>query len=150
MKKLLAFSACSALLLGAAFIYACQKEKVALPSSVNTKESPVALERSGNCASILVARGVGLVICGSDSGTTGCTACGQNHFSQPVTNISQTFGITGSNVFSLYNPTGSTIRAGLSFNCANQAPLWVNIAAGATVSYSVVEVNGCCTATPCY
>ncbi len=152
MKNFLSIAAISTLFLSAAFIYSCQKEKVnAVPQTLTDAQQNVSIDRSGTCSSITVGRGVGLVICGTDSGTIYCTVCGVSGNGELIDTSPDFFGISGSSVFSLYNPTSQSITAALTFNCALQAPYWVTVAPLATKSFSVApNGQGCCVPTPCY
>jgi hypothetical protein len=152
MKKVLLLSAFSALLLGSALFFACQKEKVVSVAQTTTSvDQDAASDDRLPCSTVRVSRGIGLAVCGTTLGSYGCIACGQTLNSQPVTALTQTFALSGSGVFGLTNTTGSSITAAISFNCANIAPLWVTLAPYASASFTVqVDAQGCCFASPCY
>lgn len=151
MKKIIFLSGLLVVLVASAVIYSCSKDKLANvsqnASSATNKE--VSTDRNGVCSTITVGRGVGLVICGTDSGTTDCTACGESHKSEVINNAAALYNFTGSSVFSLYNPTGSAITVAISFNCVNQAPQWFTINPGQTKSFTTTVINGCCFAVAC-
>src|SRR5690349_20952783 len=148
MKKALFISALATLLCSAAFIYSCQKET---PSHFNAgvAGTPVAKDRSAACPSLGIINGVGMFICGTDSGTTGCTLCTEARSGETITSNPQIFGFNAAGEFSLTNTTGAGITVGVRFNCG-LPPEYFNIPANSTVKFTAVSNGaGCCTAEVC-
>jgi len=154
MKKIFSFAAVSVLLVCAAFIYSCQKEKAPVPATQQPVElqNSESLDRAGVCSTINIVLARGLTICGTDTGVMQCTTCnGQQRFSEVIATDAESYGFIGSSAFTLTNPNGFPVTVGLYFNCGLQSPIWVTVPANNGILRFTVAPNaqGCCVITPC-
>lgn len=151
MKKGTFLFALVALVLANVIIFSCKKENAIIPASNQIPATEISAgDRNATCPDIYVYRGRNLVICGIDGGSA-CYLCSGSYSSATVmNNVVESFAFTNSSVFSIYNPTGSSIQYAVGFNCVNQNPQFFTIPAYTTQTYHVDIVNigggDCCVA----
>ena len=154
MKKVHYFSAFAALLICAALIYSCKKDTPFTPTApvAPVVDEQVATDRTSSCQEVMIANGVGLEFCGAD-GAQGafCLLCPSGDaLLTPITAHPQTFWVTSSTHFTLYNNTGSFIRPTIILNCAWQFSQMFNIPAWDAVHFNIKQVGGgCCLVEVC-